>query len=240
MGMILRSAVVTDLGLVRTNNEDSAHAGGHLVAIADGMGGLPAGELASEIVMGALTSLENSDERGAPLPALRAALLEGNRLVGEKAETSAKYDGMGTTLTALLLRRDRLALVHVGDSRCYRLRDGSLQQLTKDDTYVQSLVDRGVITLDEARRHPQRSLVTQAVQGRRRLPVASAAFKPKLGDRYLVCSDGLSDFVEDDAIAAALGSHAEPQECAERLVKLALQAGGHDNVTVIVADIVKA
>jgi protein phosphatase len=237
MGMILRSAVVTDLGLVRTNNEDSAHAGRRLVALADGMGGLPAGELASDIVIRTLTPLEESAERGAALPALRAAVFDANRRVRDKAETDPAFEGMGTTVTALLLRRDRLALVHVGDSRCYRLRDGSTQQVTRDDTYVQSLVDRGVLALDEVRRHPQRSLVTRAVQGDSRLALTATELKPRTGDRYMLCSDGLSDFVDDDAIAGAMRAHREPLECAERLVKLALQAGGHDNVTVVVADI---
>lgn len=237
MGMILRSAMVSDLGLVRTNNEDSACAGRRLVVIADGMGGLPAGELASEIVIRTLGPLEEADDRAAPLPALRAAVTEGNDRIGAKAGTDRKYDGMGTTVTALLLRGSRLALVHVGDSRCYRLREGSLNRLTRDHTYVQSLVDQGVLTIDEARRHPQRSLVTRALQGGP-VELACTELTPRLDDRFLLCSDGLSDFVDDDAIAQALRAHPQPRECAERLVKLALHAGGYDNVTVVVADVV--
>jgi protein phosphatase len=170
------------------------------------------------------------------LRALRTAVEAANRQVRQAAASDPAHQGMGTTVTALLLRRDRLALVHVGDSRCYRLRDGSLIQLTKDDTYVQALVDQGLLTIDEVRRHPQRSLVTQAVQGDQ-LALHTAVVEPRPADRFVLCSDGLSDIVDDDSIAEVARAHPEPQECAERLVKLALQAGGHDNVTVIVADV---
>jgi protein phosphatase len=146
---------------------------------------------------------------------------------------------MGTTVTALLLSGQEIALVHVGDSRCYLRRDGTTSQLTKDDTFVQSLVDQGVLTAAEARAHPRRSIVTQAVQGED-FAAEVALMEAALGDRFLICSDGLSDFVAEESIAEALSSVADPRLCAERLVELALQVGAPDNVTVVVADVERA
>jgi serine/threonine protein phosphatase PrpC len=245
--MILRIAAVSDRGLAREINEDAVHAGSALIAVADGMGGLPAGEVASEIAIRSLAALDTvADESamapagfgtGNPTDALRIAVERANRLIGEAVEADPSLSGMGTTLTAMLLAGDRIAMVHVGDSRAYLLRDGVLTQITKDDTFVQSLVDKGAITAAEARRHPQRSLVTQAVQGREMRPVYTA-LRPHGGDRFLLCSDGLTDFVDDDAITEALTRYADRQLCAERLVELALRAGGPDNVSAIVADAV--
>jgi PPM family protein phosphatase len=236
MGVNLRAAAVTDLGLVRSNNEDSVHIGPRLLAIADGMGGLPAGELASDVVITTLIPLDDADPDADPLPLLTKAVEDGNNRIADMVDEDPDREGMGTTVTALLLSNDRLGLVHVGDSRCYLLHDGALEQVTRDDTLVQSLVDRGALTPAQARSHPQRSLVTQAVQGRP-MTISGGTLDPRAGDRYMLCSDGLSDVVTDEAIAQALASYPEPQECAEQLVKLAVQAGGPDNVTVIVADV---
>jgi PPM family protein phosphatase len=238
MGVILRAAMVTDLGLVRSNNEDSAHVGTRLVAVADGMGGLPAGELASDLVIKALAPLDDApdDADADPLEQLTAAVEDGNNRVADMVDEDPTREGMGTTVTALLLDGERVGLVHVGDSRCYVLHEGTLEQITRDDTLVQSLVDRGALTPAQARSHPQRSLVTQAVQGRP-MTISGGILDARDGDRYLLCSDGLSDVVTDEAIATALASYPEAQECAEQLVKLAVQAGGPDNITVIVADV---
>lgn len=246
--MILRIAAVSDRGLAREINEDAVHAGSALIAVADGMGGLPAGEVASEIVIRSLAALDTTDiksgeaapagaeaVRANPTDALRVAVERANRWIGEAVEADPSLSGMGTTLTAMLLAGDRMAMVHVGDSRAYLLRDGVLTQITKDDTFVQSLVDKGAITAAEARRHPQRSLVTQAVQGREMNPVYTA-LRPRAGDRFLLCSDGLTDFVDDDAITAVLARCNDRQRCAEQLIELALRAGGPDNVSAIVAD----
>ncbi|HEY3008358.1 MAG TPA: PP2C family serine/threonine-protein phosphatase [Micromonosporaceae bacterium] len=237
--MVLRIAAVSDRGLSREINEDAVHAGDNLIAVADGMGGLPAGEVASEIAIRSLAALEkeSADASGKPIEVLRAAVERANRQIGEVVDADPSLAGMGTTMTAMLLSGDRIALVHVGDSRAYRFRAGVLTQLTKDDTFVQSLVDKGAITAEEARRHPQRSLVTQAVQGRELSPLF-VELKPRDGDRYLLCSDGLSDFVDEAAIAEALDRYADPHKCAERLIELALGAGGPDNVSAIVADAV--
>lgn len=235
MSVILRAAAATDVGLIRTNNEDSMYVGRRLLAVADGIGGMPAGELASDTVIRALAPLDEAPEEAEPLSSLRAAIETANGQIRAAAESDEACGGMGTTVTALLLSGDRLALLHVGDSRCYLMRDGVLAQLTKDDTYVQSLVDQGVLTTEDARRHPQRSLITQAVQGAQ-FTAACAVLTPRSADRFLLCSDGLSDFVADEAIAETLRSCPDPERCAELLVKLALQAGAPDNVTVVVAD----
>lgn len=236
MSLTLRTAAASDPGLVRPNNEDCAHAGERLVVVADGVGGMPAGELASDIVVRMLVGLDRPGELGEPLRALRDAVDEANRLIREAGEADPANDGMGTTVTALLLADDRLAMLHVGDSRGYLLRGGALRQLTRDDTFVQSLVDQGLLTAEEARNHPQRSLITRAVQGQHLAPTVSM-LDPEPGDRYLLCSDGLSDVVTDEAIGQALQSYTDRQQCVEQLIKLALQAGAPDNVTAVLADV---
>jgi protein phosphatase len=235
MSLILRSTALSDPGLVRTNNEDAAYAGVRLLAVADGIGGLPAGELASDIVIRALAGLDVGPDPEDPLTALLDTLAAANDEIRETAVAEEGRDGMGTTVTALLRSGDAFVLLHVGDSRGYLFRDGGFTQLTKDDTFVQSLVDLGVLTPDEARRHPQRSLVTQAVQGGEFQPT-TGMIEMAAGDRYLLCSDGLSDYVATDGIMFALRSYPDPEGCAEALVKLALEAGAPDNVTVVIAD----
>lgn len=237
MTLILRTAVATDVGLGRTNNEDAAFAGRRLVAVADGIGGMPAGELASDIAVQALSVLEHYPGAPDPVPLLRLIAETANRRIREKTESEELHDGMGTTLTALMLSGDRLGLLNVGDSRCYRLRDGELTQLTRDDTFVQSLVDEGLLTVDEARVHPRRSVVTQALQGLDYVPTCET-LEARVKDRYLVCTDGLSDIVADADIAATLRTVEDRNECAARLIQLALEAGAPDNVTVVIADVV--
>ncbi|WP_341718485.1 protein phosphatase 2C domain-containing protein [Micromonospora sp. FIMYZ51] len=237
MTLILRSAILNDIGLVRTNNEDSALAGDRLVAVADGMGGLPAGEVASEIVIRILDELIPPTDPDAAADALRAVVSTANQRIHAAIAADPARDGMGTTLTAALLAGDKLILTQVGDSRCYLLREGRLRQLTRDDTFVQALVDQGALTPEQARHHPQRSLVTRAVQGND-APPTMGVVTVAVGDRLLLCSDGLSDYVPDDAIAATLSLHGDRQQCGEQLVKLAHQAGAPDNVTVVISDVV--
>jgi PPM family protein phosphatase len=246
MSFSVRAAVVTDPGLVRTNNEDAAYAGRRLFAVADGIGGLPAGEVASEIAIRALTvldeprdHLDEPRDRAEPLRALRTAANAANEEIRRVAASDPANEGMGTTVTALLLTGDRFGLLHIGDSRAYRLREGTLTQLTRDDTYVQALVDQGVLTPEAARNHPQRSLVTRAVHGDHIAPTCQM-LDVQAGDRYLLCSDGLSDFVADGPIGQTLQSFPDPRECAGQLLKLAIQAGAPDNVTVMVVDVTPA
>jgi PPM family protein phosphatase len=271
MSLVLRVAAVTDIGLSRMNNEDSAYAGPRLAVVADGIGGMPAGELASAMVVRELAPLDPGgamavslngdgpepatkpippasdataeqstvrilDASADPVAALREGVAAANQKIRHITDADVDSDGMGTTVTALLLAGDQLGLLHVGDSRGYRLHTGVLGQITRDDTYVQTLVDQGLLSSAEARNHPRRSVVMQAVQGLEYEPTCSV-MTAVLGDRYLLCSDGLSDVVDDEAIADALTSEPDVAHCANLLVRLALRAGAPDNVTVIVADV---
>jgi protein phosphatase len=244
MTLILRAVAVSDPGLVRTNNEDAAYADGRLIAVADGMGGLPAGEVASEIAVQTLTGLGSALASGGPdAPddpdaALRDAVARTNQHIRELVNADPARAGMGTTITAVLLLDGLLTVAHIGDSRGYLLRGGTMRRLTRDDTFVQELVDQGVLTPAEARRHPQRSLVTRAVQGANQ-PPALGSVPAEVGDRLLLCSDGLSDVVEDHAIGQVLAQYPDSRQAAEHLVKLTHQGGAPDNVTVIVADVVE-
>ena len=239
MSLILRTAVLTDPGLVRTNNEDAAYASTRLIVIADGIGGQPAGELASEIVVRTLSALDGTPIEGDPTAALCAAVDAANQQIRMAAATNPASEGMGTTVTAAMLTGDQIAVVHVGDSRGYLFRDRVLYQFTRDDTFVQALVDEGILSAEEARTHPQRSLVTSAVQGDAVTP-AMGLVPVQEGDRLLLCSDGLTDVVTDLVIAQTLAAYTDLRQCAEHLIKLAHQAGAPDNVTVIVADLVRA
>lgn len=269
VSLTLRGAAVTDIGLSRANNEDSAYVGPRLVVVADGIGGMPAGEQASAIVVRELAALDpggalprtvdadpttvpapkaapaegptirRRQEESDPLAVLRDAVDRANLEIGRLIAADDETDGMGTTVTALMLVGAQVAMLHVGDSRGYLLRDDTLEQITRDDTYVQTLVDDGLISVMEAKMHPRRSVVMQAVQGLAYEPTCT--LRPaNPGDRYLLCSDGLSDVVTDEAIHAALEMEPDSARCAQTLVRLALQAGAPDNVTAIVADIVSA
>jgi protein phosphatase len=235
--LALRYAARSDRGLVRANNEDSVYAGARLLALADGMGGHAAGEVASQLVIAALAHLDDDEPGGDLLSKLDKAVHEGNSAIAEQVELNPELDGMGTTLTAILFAGDRLGLVHIGDSRGYLLRDGELAQITKDDTFVQTLVDEGRITAEEAHSHPQRSLIMRALTGHEVEPTLIMR-EARAGDRYLLCSDGLSDPVSHETILEAL-KISSVSESADRLIELALRGGGPDNVTVVVADVVE-
>ncbi len=237
MTLALRYAARSDRGLVRANNEDSVYAGARLLALADGMGGHAAGEVASQLVVAALAHLDDDEPGGDLLSKLEKAVHQGNSAIAREVEENPDLDGMGTTLTAILFAGDRLGLVHIGDSRGYLLRDGELAQITKDDTFVQTLVDEGRITAEEAHSHPQRSLIMRALTGHEVEPTLIMR-EARIGDRYLLCSDGLSDPVSQETILDAL-KIADVGESADRLIELALRGGGPDNVTVVVADVVE-
>ncbi|MDA2892288.1 protein phosphatase 2C domain-containing protein [Mycolicibacterium sp. BiH015] len=236
MTLVLRYAARSDRGLVRANNEDSVYAGARLLALADGMGGHAAGEVASQLVIAALAHLDDDEPGGDLLSKLDSAVREGNSAIAAHVEADPELEGMGTTLTAILFAGNRLGLVHIGDSRGYMLRDGELTQITKDDTFVQTLVDEGRITAEEAHSHPQRSLIMRALTGHEVEPTLIMR-EARAGDRYLLCSDGLSDPVSQETIAEALQIE-DVAESADRLIELALRGGGPDNVTVVVADVV--
>jgi protein phosphatase len=236
MSMALRYAVRSDRGLMRTNNEDSVYAGPRLLALADGMGGHAAGEVASNVVISALAHLDEDRPIDDLLSTLRDATADANNHLRDLVMQDPNLDGMGTTLTALLFAGHRVGLVHVGDSRAYLVRGGQLSQITHDDTFVQALIDEGRLTEEEASSHPQRSLILHALNGTDVEPDLSIR-EVRIGDRYLLCSDGLSDVVSPDTLLDAL-QLPDPHESADRLVELALRAGGPDNVTCIVADVI--
>ncbi|MPZ25346.1 MAG: protein phosphatase [Micromonosporaceae bacterium] len=235
MNLTLRYAARSDRGLVRDGNQDSVYAGPRLLAVADGMGGMAAGDVASNIVIAAMAPLDEDVPGDAIVDALRGSVETANQQLRETVEANPELEGMGTTLTALLFSGSRAGLAHIGDSRAYLLRDGELTQITKDDTYVQMLVDEGRISPEEAGSHPQRSLLTRAMDGRDIDPEYSVR-TVLAGDRYLICSDGLSGVVSEQTIADTTREYVDPELCVERLVSLALRGGGPDNVTVIVVD----
>ncbi|TDB81249.1 PP2C family serine/threonine-protein phosphatase [Micromonospora sp. KC721] len=235
MTLTLRYAAHSDRGLIRDGNQDSVYAGPRLLAVADGMGGMAAGDVASNIVIGAMAPLDEDVPGDALVDALRQAVGTANQQLRDTVDANPQLEGMGTTLTATLFSGSKLGMVHIGDSRAYLLRNGEFAQITKDDTYVQMLVDEGRISAEEASSHPQRSLLTRALDGRDIDPEYSVR-QVLPGDRYLICSDGLSGVVSADTIADTMREYADPQQCVERLVQLALRGGGPDNITVIIAD----
>ncbi|GGQ46169.1 PP2C family protein-serine/threonine phosphatase [Couchioplanes azureus] len=235
MTLTLRYAAQSDRGLIRDGNQDSVYAGPRLLAVADGMGGMAAGDVASNIVIAAMAPLDEDVPGDALVDALRHAVGAANQQLRDTVDANPHLEGMGTTLTAVLFSGSKIGMVHIGDSRAYLLRQGEFSQITKDDTYVQMLVDEGRISPEEASSHPQRSLLTRALDGRDIDPEYSVRQVLK-GDRYLICSDGLSGVVSAETIGESMRDIADPQLCVERLVQLALRGGGPDNITVVVAD----
>jgi len=236
MTLNLRYAARSDVGLRRDGNEDSLYAGPRLLAIADGMGGHAAGEVASAVAIAALAPLDEDAPGGDLLGALRRAVDTASAQLRDMVAGDGALEGMGTTLTALLAAGSRLAMVHVGDSRGYLLRDGALTQITNDHTLVQALVDEGRITPEEAGQHPQRSVIMRVLDAGKVEPDLSVR-EARVGDRYLLCSDGLSDVVSSSTIRDGL-LLTDPQAAVDRLVELALRGGGPDNISCIVADVV--
>ena len=238
MTLSLRFAARTDVGLLRELNEDSMYAGPRLLAVADGMGGHAAGEVASRVAIQSVAPLDDDSPGADLIGGLRAAAETASGYLHDMVAADSALDGMGTTLTALLFAGQRLGLLHIGDSRCYLLRDGQLTQVTHDHTFVQHLVDEGRITPEEASTHPQRSMITRSLTGRGELEMDLSIREVRAGDRYLVCSDGLSGPVSEETLAETLRSVEDPAAACEQLVELALRAGGPDNVSVIVADVI--
>src|SRR5277367_437708 len=238
MTLELRYAVRSDVGLLREGNEDSAYAGPRLLAVADGMGGHAAGEVASALTIASMADLGSAQDDGDLLAALSAAVNTANARLQEKIVANPAVDGMGTTLTALLWSDGHAAVCHIGDSRGYLLRSGELYQITHDHTLVQSLVDEGRISVDDVPTHPQRSLLLRALDGRSVAEPDLSVHESLPGDRYLLCSDGLSGVVSDETLRDTLSSFEDPETAARQLIDLAIHGGGPDNITCIVADVV--
>lgn len=235
----LRTGVATDVGRVRQGNEDTSlvadDAG--LWAVADGMGGHRAGEVASEIAVRTLR--EAFVATGPSETALAGAAVAANAAIVAAANDDPELQGMGTTLVAVArTEADDLAYVNVGDSRIYLLRDGELQRLTVDHSLVEELVQEGSLTPEEARTHPRRNIVTRALGIAEQVQVDAGTITPYEGDRYLLCSDGLTDEVDEERMASVLRRLADPTDAAAELVRLAVEHGGRDNVTVLIVDVV--
>lgn len=236
--MKLNAGGSTHVGLVRDHNEDAFLLDGPLFVVADGMGGHNGGEVASgttiETFHGARKGLAVDPN---PVTRLAEVAQAANRAVFSKASGDPELARMGTTLTAAMARDGRLFIAHVGDSRCYRLRDGRLDQLTVDHTLVGEFVREGRITEEQARTHPQRSIITRALGVEPAVPIDSITLEVANGDRFLICSDGLYGMLYDEEILSYLTAVPEPQQCAEQLIDAANRAGGEDNTTVIIVDI---
>lgn len=237
MSLALRFAAGSHVGMIREHNEDSGYAGSRLLAVADGMGGQAAGEVASSEVISTIVELDEDVPGSDILTSLSGSVQRANEQLRVMVEEDPQLEGMGTTLTALLWTGQRLGLVHVGDSRAYLLRDGVLTQITQDHTWVQRLVDEGRITEEEATTHPQRSLLMRALGSGDHVEPDLSVREVRAGDRYLICSDGLSSVVSHQTLEETLASYQGPQETVEELIQLALRGGGPDNITVIIADV---
>ena len=239
MSIALRYAARSDVGLVRSNNQDSAYAGSHLLVVADGMGGHAGGDVASSVAIGRLAALDSETPASDIVATLEESVLEANQEILRRARDEPQLRGLGTTITALLRAEGRFALANIGDSRAYLLRDEETVQITKDHTFVQRLLDEGRLTEDEAERHPQRSVLMRVLGDVDADPELDLSLRAAhAGDRWLLCSDGLSGLVSLDTIDATLKDIEDPGECADALVQLALKGGGPDNITCIVADVV--
>ncbi|WP_454042216.1 Stp1/IreP family PP2C-type Ser/Thr phosphatase [Cellulosimicrobium sp. Marseille-Q8652] len=240
MNIALRYAARSDVGLVRSNNQDSGYAGPHLLVVADGMGGHAGGDVASSIAIAALAHLDGeSHGSDDALTELEQSIDHARQDLVERSVSDPDLVGMGTTVTAILRAGNKLAMAHLGDSRAYLLREGELAQVTTDHTFVQHLVDTGRISADEAETHPQRNVVMR-VLGDFDIDLTPdmSVREAKPGDRWLLCSDGLSGFVSTETLAQTMTDTPDVDECADRLLQLALRAGSTDNVTVVVADVV--
>jgi protein phosphatase len=237
-GLSLRFAARSEIGRVRRNNEDAGYASSDLLVVADGMGGHEAGELASAAtvaaVAAAVSASVGTDE---VLNQLAEAVITSGEYIADVVASNRDLAGMGTTMTVVALREDRIAMAHVGDSRAYVYRDSELQQMTKDHTFVQTLVDSGEITAEEASVHPRRNLMMRAIDGIHAVEVDLSVRETREGDRYLLCSDGLCGVIDAVEIAKCL-SHEDLTQSVTLLIDAAMSAGAPDNITVVVADVV--
>ncbi|MBN9632217.1 PP2C family serine/threonine-protein phosphatase [Leifsonia sp. TF02-11] len=234
-----RAAAVSHTGKIRSNNQDSGYAGRELFVVADGMGGHAGGDVASAIAVNRIREADGDYETASEAEfALQSALIAANSLLAETVFEHPELTGMGTTVSALLRVGDEVAIAHIGDSRIYLFREGELSQVSVDHTFVQRLVDSGRITEEEAMVHPRRSVLMRVlgdVDASPEIDTLILATRP--GDRWLICSDGLSGVVKHDDLLAALASKDAPKQVADRLVKQSLDAGAPDNVTVVILDI---
>lgn len=235
----LKSVAVSHVGKVRANNQDSGYAGKYLFVVADGMGGHAGGDVASAIVVKRLAEADRlySSPNDAEF-ALHSAILAANALLAETVFEHGELTGMGTTVSSIVRVENSIAIAHIGDSRIYLLRDGVLKQITADHTFVQRLVDSGRITPEEAAVHPRRSVLMRVLGDVDASPeIDTTVMATRAGDRWLICSDGLSSYVSEDKLLAVLESTTRPNDAAEKLVKESLDQGAPDNVTIVIVDV---
>ncbi|MBN9239282.1 MAG: protein phosphatase [Micrococcales bacterium 70-64] len=234
-----KSAAVSHVGKIRSNNQDSGYAGRYLFVVADGMGGHAGGDVASAIAVKRIA--ETDRQFASPNDAefaLRSALLAANSLLAETVFEHGELTGMGTTVSGIVRVDDHVAIAHIGDSRIYLFRNGVLEQITADHTFVQRLVDSGRITPEEAAVHPRRSVLMRVLGDVDASPeIDTTVMKTLPGDRWLICSDGLSSYVAEEKIQAVLAAIPTAQDAAERLVKESLDQGAPDNVTIVLVDV---
>src|ERR1700678_4315493 len=221
----------TDTGLQRRANEDSLLARSPLFVVADGMGGAQAGEVASRIAVEAFQP--GVSDAAQPELALATLAREANTRIHELSHANAEHAGMGTTLTAVYVGEQEVAIAHVGDSRAYCLRDGELLRLTDDHSLVDELIRQGKLTPEEAIEHPQRSVITRALGPEPEVEIDTRSYRARAGDVYLLCSDGLTTMVPDALLAEIMLAHRRLRDAGEALIAAANQAGGRDNITVV-------
>lgn len=240
MSFVMNYAARSDVGLVRSSNQDSGYAGPHLLILADGMGGPAGGDIASSVAVAHLVDLDDDTHPVDDLlPLLRDALDSAHEELMNRSVADPELAGLGTTCIAILRSGNKIGMVHIGDSRAYLLRGGILTQVTTDHTYVQHLVDEGKITPEQAAVHPHRNMILKALGDADGEVVPDESIREaQPGDRWLLCSDGLSGLVSHETIEETLIGITNPGECADALIDLALRAGGTDNVTVVVADMI--
>jgi serine/threonine protein phosphatase PrpC len=239
MSLQLSYVAHSDIGLIRKNNQDSGYASPHLLVVADGMGGAAAGDLASAVAIDTIRKIDSPTTGEDMLEVLAFAIHQANDKIAELVESDLSLEGMGTTVTGAVFDGTNLGLAHIGDSRAYLLRDGHLERLTHDHTWVQSLVDDGKISETEAAMHPHRSLLLKVLNGQPTNDPDLTTVRVMPGDRLMLCSDGVCGLVDDDLIEAALRLP-DLNDAAERLIAESLHEGGVDNITVIVADVVES
>ena len=238
MTLAVRYSAMSDVGRVRSNNQDSGFAGSHLLMVADGMGGAAAGDLASAVTVQTMRRIDQTPPEDM-LEALAGAIQRANVKLSEIIDEDPDVEGMGTTVTAMLFDGGQVALAHIGDSRAYLLRDGELSQLTRDHTFVQGLVDEGRLSAEEARTHPHRNLIMKVLDGRHEVEPDLTLLEVRPGDRVLICSDGLTGVLGADAVRETM-TRGSPDSCALALVNAALDGDANDNVTCVVFDVVDA
>ena len=246
-----RAVVVSDIGCIRANNEDAArfirpamvgdkNKKDFLAIVADGMGGHASGEVASLMAV-EIVSKTYYQRTESPEESLFFAFNKANRSIFQAANKNSKYRGMGTTCTALVISENKLFMAHIGDSRLYMLRDGQLKQLSTDHTYIQSLIEQGILTATEAEKHPDRNVLTRAMGTKNSTEIDVQEINELFegNDRILICSDGLYDYLSSDEMSQFL-AHSVLNESAHAMIELAKQRGGHDNITVLLIERVAA